>query len=206
MEIITYSQMGVLPWLPTMHEWCAKRFREYPYLYAPPEDQVISPGDTIYVNERESILIVATKESEVIGIATGISLHSKYLTSCYFTPLVVEKFQEKGFDPSRILYIGYFLLSPEYRDDLKIVNGMYELLAAFAKAAGKKQLSYLDVVRDERHPLKPQNYRPPEPWGYLISGFRDSAVTIQTNTWPTIQADGSILDETPPLQFYIKEI
>lgn len=205
LTILTLSGKALLPWLPAMHEQCAKQLRLFPYLYAPLEEQYISPTDTTYVNSPESLVAIVKNKEDVVGIAAGIPLNSPFLSAHYFSNELLSQFQSQGHDPDKIWYMGYFLMNPEYQEDAQLIHSLYELFADHARALGKTQLCYVDALFSEDHPLKPLNYQHPEPWERLIGGFISSNVNIEAS-WPTLQSDGSVKEETHPICFYLKDL
>lgn len=205
MNIKTYQREEVLPLLPAMHEICVMQLAAFPYLYAPRKDQLVNPSDTIYANEQNARVLVAHKEHKIEGIVTGIPLNSFYLTAHYFSPDLIEKFKEKGFDPDVIWYVGYFLMSSAHRKDTDLVLSLYEKTISFAKKQGKTHISYVDVIREKTHPLKPMTVLHPEPWGDIIDGFKSAGVTVEA-AWPHRQPDYSVKEEKVTILFYIKEL
>lgn len=205
MEIKQYTQKEVLQQLSLMNEWVMRQFSAFPYLFPPRHDQIISVQDTIYVNEKESTVVIAKDGQKVIAVATGIALSSYYLTNFYFAPALLDNFRAQGHDPSRIWYMGYFLVAPEHQDDEKLIFSIYDLFTEFAKKNGKSQICYLDIESDDSHPLRHKNYRDPEPWGRIIKGFKDSKARFE-GTWPTKQADGTVKDELHKELFFLKDL
>jgi hypothetical protein len=195
----------VIPWLPAMNEQCAQCLRGFPYLYSPTTGQIINPSDTIYVNEKDSLVIVAENAEGIVGIAAGLPLSSYYLAAHYFSPEAIEKFREKGYDPKNIWYMGYFLMGPKFQNNADLIDSIYSSFVEKAKTLGKTQICYIDVIRSDTHSLRPNNYSHPEPYGSIIKGFSKTAVEIES-TWPTFQVGGEIKAETHQLVFYISDL
>ena len=139
MQIKIYQRRDVLPHLPTMNQWVTHHFSQAPWSYAPPKDQIVGPADTIYINEKQSILILAEKQGEIQGMATAVSLDSYFLNHHYFPCDVSALFMKKGFDISQILYIGCFLAAPSIRHDREVILAIYGHVLDFAKHLGKKR-------------------------------------------------------------------
>lgn len=204
LQVQMYSCAEVLPLLPLLHQWCAKHLHGFPYYYAPPKKQLIHPFDTVYVNEEQSLVVVAREESEVVGIAVGISLSSFYLdynVSYVFSPKLMDEFKEKGHHPRDVLYIGYFLMAEEHKENREAIFGIFDQLIAKAKEWGKKEVCYIQVLCDESR-MK----QSPEPYGTIIQGFRHSGVELRNHSWPTLQSDGSYCMESHDMAFYVKDI
>jgi hypothetical protein len=204
-KVQQFIEKESIPWLPMMNEHCSQCLREFPYLYAPSSSQIINPSDTIYVNEKNSLVIVAENAEGIVGIAAGLPLSSYYLAAHYFSPEAIEKFREKGYDPENIWYMGYFLMGPKVQTDADLIDSIYSSFVEKAKTLGKTQVCYIDVIRSDAHPLRPHTYSHPEPYGHMIKSFSKTAVEIES-TWPTFQAGGEIKAETHQLVFYISDL
>ena len=184
----------MIPYLETAAEWRIKEFKSFPYLY-----QGNLEYESMYMHEceknPEAILIVGERNNEILGFTTGIpigtmsdllqSLRNKlpnaheyyYLAECIFAPTVRGRgFAQKGIK-----------LFEEVVDEL-----------------GYKKICFLTVIRDENHPLKPQRYLNKDPiwsrWKYQKTDL------ILEFPWPTIQADGSVIDFLNPMRFWEKDI
>ena len=203
-HIETYSREEVFPQLPLLHRWCVQHLHGFPYYYAPPKEQLIHPFDTVYANEEKALVAIAKEGSEVIGIATGVSLGSFYLdynVNYVFSPSLMAQFEEKGFQPSEILYMGYFLMAESHKENAKAAHEIFDQFIAAAKKWGKKQICYIQVLCDES-----RMNESPEPYGTLIEGFRHSGVVLPGHSWPTLQSDGSFQMQNHDMAFYIMEV
>lgn len=203
MQVQTFTREEVHPLLPLLHQWCAKYFVGFPYYYAPPKEQLIHPFDTVYVNEKEALVVIAKENDEVIGIASGVSLGSFYLdynVGYAFSPQVIKQLKEKGFQLNELLYIGYFLMAEGHKENTQAVLEIFDQFMAAAEKWGKKQICYIQVLCDES---RMKEY--PEPYGTIIPGFRHSGVVFNLS-WPTLQADGSMQVQNHDMAFYIRDI
>lgn len=205
MEIVSYSRENVVGRLPLMNSWCSYHLKGYPYLYVTPPEQIINPSDVIYVNDPNALVVIATVGSETVGCAAGIPLSSQHLAQYYFSPKIINQFQEKGFKIDKIWYVGYFLMALDYREDFKTIETIYKKHVAHAKTIGLNQLCYVEVLRPDNEERKPNSFQSPEPWGNLILGFRETNVKMKSS-WLSIQQDGTIKLEENDLTFFIKEI
>ncbi len=204
MQVQTFSREEVLPLLPLLHEWLAKHLNGFPYYYAPPKEQLIHPFDTVYVNEKEALIVIAKQDNEVIGIASGVSLGSFYLdynVGNVFSQELLEQFKENGFQPSEVLYLGYFLMSESHQANARAVLEIFDQLVAAAKKWGKKHICYIQVLCDESRMRES-----PEPYGTVIPGFRHSGVVMRDLSWPTLQSDGSMQMQNHEMAFHIIDI
>ena len=205
MDIQTYSRDAVIPQLALMNAWCTKQLKNFPYLYQPADVQLVNFSDVMYVNDPHALVVVAKNEGKIVGVAAGIPQDSCYLTTYYFSPEIIPQFKNNHYRPEKIWYMGYFLMDSQYTDDEKIIHAIYELFVNHAKKLGKTYLSYVNVLREENHPLRPTNYRYLEPWGQVITDFIDSNVHIVAE-WPTLQLDHSVKNEQHKIAFYLKNI
>ena len=204
MQVQTFSREEVLPLLPLLHEWCAKHLLGFPYYYAPPKEQLVHPFDTVYVNEKEALVVIAKQSNEVIGIASAVSLGSFYLNYSLgnvFSSELIEQFKEKGFQPNEVLYVGYFLMAEGHKENARAVLDIFDQFIEAAKKWGKKQICYIQVLCDESR-MKES----PEPYGTIIPGFKDSGVVMLNLSWPTLQSDGSMQMQNHDMAFYIMNI
>lgn len=198
MQIKTYQRMDVLAHLPTMNTWVTRHFSQAPWSYAPPKDQIVGPADTIYINEKESVLILGEKNGEVQSMATAISLDSYFLNYHYFPCDVAALFKEKGFKTSQILYIGCFLASPSVRRDREAILAMYGHVLDFAKRLGKKKIIYMDLLDEDKNNKL-------EPWVDFVGGFESTEITID-DPWLTRMEDGSVEMQGHQVAFFLKKI
>ncbi len=195
----------VIPLLTLLNTWVADFFAPFPYLYATPEDQVVNLGDLGYLNEKNALVITVKKDDRVIAVAGGTALDSKSPLAAMYWAGLEAQMQEKGYDFSDYLYVNYFLVAPEFRGDLSVIEPIYNTLVDFAHKFGKNHLTYIDVQLAENHPLKPEVYSSPEPWGTEITGFTPMDVyTVQE--WLTYQPDGTIVNQDHTLRFFRKAI
>jgi hypothetical protein len=110
-----------------------------------------------------------------------------------------------GHDPANIWYMGYFLVSDDYRDDANFIKAIYQKFLDHAAKLNCRQMSYVNVLtKPEKLSRKPKNYRYMEPWDDVITGFVQTSVSTQA-TWPTLQPDGLVKDETHEIRFYVSE-
>lgn len=205
MKLEVHQGKDVVPLLPLLNTWVADSFGPFPYLYAPPEGQVVSLGDFVYLNEKNALVITVKKEGKVIAVAGATALDAQSLALLYWESEFDVQMQEKGYDISDYLYVNYFLVAPEYRNDLSVIEPIYNTLVDFAHKTNKNHLTYIDVQLAENHPMKPEVYSSPEPWGTVITGFTPMDLyTVQE--WLTYQADGTIVNQPHTLRFFRKSI
>jgi hypothetical protein len=198
LKIKTYQRLDVLPHLPTMNKWVTHHFSQPPWYYAPPKNQIVFPADTVYINEKKSVLILAEREGEIQAMATAISLDSYFLNHHYFPCDVATLFEKKGYPIHEILYIGCFLAAPSVRHDREAILTVYRQIMDFSKQLGSKEIAYMDLLSEESHPKL-------EPWVDFVGGFRNTGIIIE-DPWPSLTKDGHIKIEIHRLAFYLKKI
>jgi GNAT superfamily N-acetyltransferase len=167
-------------------------FREYPYLYEGSLDYERSYLST-YSQAQSSFLFAVYDEGQLIGATTAIALLDE-------TPEVIAPFQNSPYPAEQVFYFGESLLLPAYRGQ-GLGHRFFDEREAEAKRQGFTWACFCAVVRPDDHPLKPNDYRPLQPFwasrGYLPLG-------IQTEfSWQDLdkpQADAK------PMQFYGKAL
>lgn len=210
LELKSYSQEEIIPLLPLIQEWAARDFLNYPYLWVAPEEEVFS-GFSLYINEQSGMGAVVKKQGQVVGIALGLAFDCEGMQALFgdleatHGKSLNDKVKEKGFDPSRIIYMSLFLTAPEYRNDPEIVELLYNRFVDFAHAMGRNQLCYFEDARTLETDLKPENPIPIEPWGYVIHGFRSMNIRLDLR-WNTLQSDGSSKEQFHTSEFFVKDI
>ncbi len=198
MEIKTYQRLDVLPHLPTMNKWVAHHFKQPPWSYEPPKGQLVGPGDTVYINEKDSVVIFAEQNGQIQAMATGIVLDSIFLNINYFPCDVGALFAERGMEPKNVFYIGCFLTSPQIRKNAELILPIYEKILEFAKQFGRKKIAYMDLLVNGGHTSL-------EPWIDIIGGFEKTGIVIN-DPWTTYGEHGQIKVENHKLAFFLKKI
>jgi len=197
-QINTYKKENIIPLLTTLQEWSVREFGNAPYLYAPPKENIVAASDILFVNGKDALIALAKKEEQVVGIIALIAFDA---LEQYFGVDLFHRIQKAGFDPSQILYVGYFLTAPEYHNDPDVVQALYATCADYAKQLGKTQICYMDDVGlPGAPPLNDQI----EPWGAVIHGFKSTGVQISLS-WPTKDSD-VVKEREHILEFYAKDL
>jgi len=207
-HIETYRSENIIPLLTLLNEWTLREFAQYPYLFVPPKDQVIFPSDVTLVNSKDSMVVLAKKEGTVAGMAAFISFDSPVLHTTYLTYLsnlvLLDKFNELGFDPSRILYVDYFLTAPQWRNDAAIVNAVYDQIKDFAREKGKTQICFIMDVSQPKH-SSAQSKISIEPWEDVIGDFQSTGFR-NVLAWPTLTEEGFAQEMEHTLEFFLKDL
>jgi hypothetical protein len=201
-EFSTFSKEQIEPHLGLLEDWVQREFKQYPYLWSPQQGEYCL-SNVALLNVDDSLVTIVRKNGEVVGVAAGVAMDApafqEYLGNS------VGLIKDKGFNPSEIVYMCYFLTSPEHRDDQALADAMYQQYVDFAHSKGKTQICYFEDFGRDDHPLKPENPTPIEPWNRLITGFRSMDVSTELS-WQTLQADGTVQDEKHSAVFFINEV
>ena len=109
--------------------------------------------------------------------------------------------QSIGIETDKCCYLGEVIIDENYRG-LKISSQLIEMQETHFKEKGFLYASFLTVVRDENHPLSPENYTKPDAiWQKL--GYQKTSVTTEF-AWPVIQFDGDVVEEKNEMVFWVK--
>ncbi len=203
LELSTYLPDQIEPLLPELQEWVERAFIQYPYLWVAPADEYYVPNVAMIL-EKDAMVALVRKNGRIVGVAAGVSLDSLSFQE-QLGRAVMRQFKERGFDPSVMVYMCYFLTAPEYLNEQHLVDLIYNQFVDFAHSIGKTQLCYLEDSGNFDHPLKPQMPMAIEPWGHVIHGFKNMNVEVEY-TWPTMQSDGSVRDQAHAIEFFVKDL
>jgi hypothetical protein len=201
LEITTYSMDEILPLVPLLEKWFARDYINYPFLWVPSPEELCTD---MFIKEKNALVALCRKQQEVVGAAASIVLDSKHVEA-YFEHPICEKAKECGFDPSKILYMSFFLTAPAYRNDPMVVSKIYQACQDFGRAQGKTQVCYWRSLGKPDHPLKPQIPVIVEPWEQVICGFKSMNMQMDI-PWQTLQPDGSVKMENHAIEFFIKSL
>lgn len=178
-------------------EWRLSYFREFPYLYEGSreyEERYLSG----FVSHHESILVVA-REDKVCGLLSALPLLSEFEIAAEVDSLCAAL----NVPASEVFYIGEVVVDKECRG-----TGVARRLIAEAErhavSHSYRACCLLSVVREEDHPLRPQNYRSSDDvWRKL--GYVRSSVITQFE-WPTIQSDGKVRNMSNDMRYWVKQL
>ena len=182
------------PYLEIAAQWRIQEFKGFPYLYEGSLEY-----EAMYMHEceknPEAILIVGERNHEILGFTTGIPIGtmSDHLQSL----------RDKLPNAHEYYYLAECIFSPTVRGRGFAQKGI-KLFEGVVKELGYKKICFLTVIRDENHPLRPKRYFDKDPiwkrWNYQKTDL------ILEFPWPTIQADGSVIDFLNPMRFWEKDI
>ncbi len=189
-EVCIYQGEKTKPLFPILNEWIVSRYIEFPFLYVAQEE---TPPTHLLAENPDAFVLFAEEKDKKVGMLIASPLDASFLLDVKYSPLSkLEEIEEKGFDPKKILYVHGFLVAHEKRGDFELINRIYQTAVHLAKEMGKTHICYFTTLREENHPLKPSPYIPLEPFEDLPTPFESMDITFKL-TWPTLQADGSVI-------------
>lgn len=169
-------------------------FREWPYIY-----------DGSYDYERayfakfaaaEGSLVAAAMDGErLVGAATAAPMggHADGFD---------EPFKARGWDIGSLFYLGESVLLRSYRGR-GIGHAFFDAREAHARTfPGVKTATFCSVVRPERHPMKPDGYRPLDDF-WKKRGYQPVEGLVGAFAWQDIGEDG---ETTKPMQYWVKDL
>ena len=202
-KIECYQKEAIKTVRTILDEWNIKLWREYPYFYVFQDE---TNYNSIFEKDPEAFVLFAEKDGIKLGLLQANPLDSSFLEQDLYTPYEqIDKFRKRGFDPSKILYISCFLMAQEERSNLEAISLLFNRAIEQAKKMGKTQICYMEIIEDEKHPLRPVPYIPLEPWRDLEKKFRSMDI-VSEMCWPTLRADGEVKEEVHQMAFYIMDI
>lgn len=180
--------------LPDLARLRIEVFREWPYIY----DGSYDYESTYLANfaaSQGSVVIAATDGGRLVGAATATPMggHAKSFS---------EPFLERNYDISRIFYFGESVLLRAYRGR-GIGHAFFEHREAHAKALGGfTDCTFCSVVRPDRHPLRPPDYRTHDDF-WRKRGFAPVEGLVGAFEWLDI---GEQVATSKPMQYWMKAL
>lgn len=122
-------------------------FRDWPYLY---DGDLVYEEEylRVYADSPTAVVVIALDGERVVGAATAVALSEE--PEPMQAPL-----RAAGFDPATTLYLGEFVLNPEFRGSGTGAK-FFQECEAHARRLGMKHLALCRVVRspdDARRPV-----------------------------------------------------
>jgi GNAT superfamily N-acetyltransferase len=183
------------PYIPVLSEMSIEAFHNFPYLYAG------SREDTVAYTQGYShgLLIVAFKHEAIVGIYPGMPMNAPNV----FLEQWSEKLAERGIDVSKCFYAGALIVKPLLQKQ-GIGSQLIRRLIQETKEMSFSTMMGITSVRPLNHPLCPPNYFDTDQlWEKY--GFEKTSIVFST-TWPTLQEDGSIKEETNEVACWINPL
>lgn len=125
-------------------------FREWPYLY---EGDPAYEAEylRVYAGSPTALVVLALDGDRVVGAATAVVLSAE--PESMRAPL-----REAGFDPATTLYLGEFVLYPEFRGTGTGAKFFHEC-ESHARRLGMRHIALCRVVRAADDPRRPAGAR-----------------------------------------------
>ena len=212
LQVITRRGAEVAADIDEVGRFRVKWFRDYPYLY----DGTLAYEQTYlatFAAEPRSLVIVvkaAADEEATAGRTPGrtlaVSTSVPLMSQADILGSAPQIFRDAGHNPHDFYYYSETLVDPAWRGQ-GIGRRIYALREAEARRLGFTRVCFASVVRDAddpRLPRPPADYRSNDRF-WNRQGFHRTPLTIRFS-WPTIQADGSTLEQSNPLEFWIRDL
>ncbi len=193
LQIKSFSDSEVLPYLDNLAELRLEVFREFPYLY---------DGDRkweeAYLNQlataTDTVIVVAFDGDKVVGASTGLPMTHESVE-------VQKPFLEGGYDVSKIFYFGESVLQKKYRGQ-GIGVEFFKHREAHARRLNQFEvLTFCSVMRATNHLLRPKDYVPLDDF-WRKRGFEPTELICYL-TWKEV---GETKESAKPLRFWWKHL
>jgi hypothetical protein len=201
--ITTHQGQQSYPLVPLIDEWVIYHSRKFPFLY-------VNQGEIIphhlFFDDPQAFVLLAECAGEKVGLLAAIPMLSPFMDAANYNPFVdISLFTKRGFDPKKILYVAVFFVADDQRSNHQLITALYERAAEIAIDSNFKQMCHFTTIREINHPLKPDPYIPPEPWAELPRPLQPMGITVEF-TWPTLQADGSVKNQTNLQELFVVDL
>ena len=155
-------------------------FREFPYLYDGCEEDE-SDYLAAYARCPRGVLVLAEAGGKVIGVSTGLPLADA-------DPAFREPFEQAGDNVADWFYCGESVIDPHWRGR-GIGHRFFDCREAHARELGLLKVCFCAVERPGDHPLKPEDYRPNDPF-WEKRGYRKRADLRCRFAWRQVDSSG----------------
>jgi len=168
-------------------------FHDWPYLY---EGSMEYEAKYLqrYLETDGALIVGAYDGGKLVGAATGEPLGDEF--EAFQAPL-----RERGYDPDKIFYLAESVLEPAYRGH-GIGHRFFDEREAHARRLGYDQAAFCAVIRPDNHPMKPENYRPLDPF-WKKRGYEKLQDAIVTFPWLDI---GEREETEKPMQVWYRRL
>lgn len=130
-------------------------FREFPYLYEGSYEYEKDYLD-IYFRSSASVILLFFAGDKVVGFSSAIPLKEEM-------DEIKSPFLAHNIDASKYLYVGEFMLKPEYRQGISLGLSVAQFYEDYARGFGREKLVFMTVQRPDNHAARPSDYRSLEP-------------------------------------------
>ncbi|MFM2198358.1 MAG: hypothetical protein RLZZ505_1790 [Verrucomicrobiota bacterium] len=183
--ISTHIGKAARPFLNEIARLRISVFREFPYLYEGSLEYEMEYLND-YVSSNNSLIVLASLGSEIVGASTGIPLGE---ADADFR----EPVKAAGFDPGEFCYFGESVLLPEFRGR-GLGHRFFSERESHATKLGLRRAGFFSVIRADDHPLKPISYRPHDTF-WLKRGYTRQNAIIARFPWKQVGESQDILHE-----------
>lgn len=168
-------------------------FRDWPYLYDGDREYERSYLQS-YRDSDRAILVGAFDGDRLVGAATGTPLadHAEDFAAA---------FEGSGHALEDVFYCAESVLLPEFRGQ-GIGHRFFDLREAHARALGYRFCAFCAVIRPEDHPLRPEGYRPLDPF-WRSRGYAPLPGVVAEFAWKDL---GQAQETSKPLQFWLRRL
>jgi GNAT superfamily N-acetyltransferase len=179
--------------LPEVARLRIEVFRAWPYLYdgdAAYEEAYLQP----YRESDAAILVGAFDGERLVGAATGTPMEDHAAD-------FAAAFAGQGVALEDIFYCAESVLLPAYRGR-GIGHAFFDAREDHARALGRSYCAFCGVVRPEDHPLRPEGYRPLDPF-WRKRGYAPLPGAVAEFSWKDIDQPA---ETTHALQFWMRRL
>jgi GNAT superfamily N-acetyltransferase len=179
--------------LPEVARLRIEVFRAWPYLYdgdAAYEEAYLQP----YRESDAAILVGAFDGERLVGAATGTPMEDHAAD-------FAAAFAGQGVALEDIFYCAESVLLPGYRGR-GIGHAFFDAREDHARALGRSYCAFCGVVRPEDHPLRPEGYRPLDPF-WRKRGYAPLPGAVAEFSWKDIDQPA---ETTHALQFWMRRL
>jgi len=169
-------------------------FREFPYLYDGTLEYERNYLKT-YSESSDSLAVIVFDGEKPVGVSTGLPMDHE-------TEEFKRPFIEEGLNPGKIFYCGESILKKEYRGR-GFYSRFFKEREDHAKKLGRFDITtFCAVVRPDKHPLKPENYRALD-LNWKKFGYTKHPELTTTYTWKDINKKN---ESSKKMVFWLKEL
>lgn len=193
--IITGSQLR--DYIPFMAQQRLEYFQGYPYLYKG-SGELEQEYLEWFCSLPLSVAAIAYENETPVGFLTGVALSD---FDAHFKESI-KHFEAAGLNPYAYYYMAECIVLPEHRGK-RLSQKLLQALELHAYQQGYHAYCFATEIHTT-HPLEPSNYDHMHDYCYQL-GYHPSEITI-TFDWPTIQRDGTIVQQDHLLTYWLKSL
>lgn len=198
LEFKTYQGKDISPFIDEIGQIRLDLFKEFPYLYKGDLDYERAYLSE-YSKDDQSLLILVYSGNKIVAFITGTAISSQHS----ITEDAFELFQSKGLKPSDYYYIGEIIVLKDYRS-FNLSSRLLKEVENFALENGYSSSCFLTVVRDNDHPLRPEDYKDSSK---LWKFHNYKQMNLYTKyKWNTIINDSEAIYQENTLEYWSKSL